>query len=57
MGGLGGFFPPMALGLIRQQTGSFFWGFGLLTLFALLCLAVAKVISRQQVKLHALKTT
>jgi NNP family nitrate/nitrite transporter-like MFS transporter len=57
MGGLGGFFPPLALGLIRQQTGSFFWGFGLLTLFALFCLAVAKVTSRQQVKLHALKTT
>jgi NNP family nitrate/nitrite transporter-like MFS transporter len=57
MGGLGGFFPPLALGLIRQQTGSFFWGFGLLTLFALLCLAVAKVTSRQQVKLHALKTS
>jgi NNP family nitrate/nitrite transporter-like MFS transporter len=57
MGGLGGFFPPLALGLIRQQTGSFFWGFGLLTLFALLCLAVAKVTSRQQVKLHVLKTS
>ena len=57
MGGLGGFFPPLALGLIRQQTGSFFWGFGLLTLFGLLCLAVAKVTSRQQVKVHALKTT
>lgn len=57
MGGLGGFFPPLALGLIRQQTGSFFWGFGLLTFFALLCLAVAKVTSRQQVKMHALKTT
>lgn len=53
MGGLGGFFPPLALGLIRQQTGSFFWGFGLLTLFAVLCLAVAKVTSRQQVKLPA----
>jgi NNP family nitrate/nitrite transporter-like MFS transporter len=57
MGGLGGFFPPLALGLIRQQTGSFFWGFGLLALFALLCLAVAKVIARQQMKLQALKTT
>ncbi|HEX3153407.1 MAG TPA: MFS transporter [Candidatus Angelobacter sp.] len=57
MGGLGGFFPPLALGLIRQQTGSFFWGFGLLTLFALLCLAVAKLVSQQQLKLHALKTT
>jgi len=56
MGGLGGFFPPLALGVIRQQTGSFFWGFGLLALFALLCLAVAKITSRQQLKLHAFKT-
>jgi MFS transporter, NNP family, nitrate/nitrite transporter len=57
MGGLGGFFPPLALGVIRQQTGSFFWGFGLLALFALLCLAVAKITARHQGKLPALKTT
>ena len=57
MGGLGGFFPPLALGVIRQQTGSFFWGFSLLALFALLCLAVAKITARQQMKLPALKTT
>lgn len=50
MGGLGGFFPPLALGLIRQQTGSFFWGFALLAIFALLCLAVARVTWRQQLK-------
>jgi NNP family nitrate/nitrite transporter-like MFS transporter len=57
MGGLGGFFPPLALGVIRQQTGSFFWGFSLLALFALLCLAVAKITARHQVKLPALKAT
>jgi NNP family nitrate/nitrite transporter-like MFS transporter len=56
MGGLGGFFPPLALGIIRQQTGSFFWGFGLLALFALLCLAVAKMTTQQQVKLRAFET-
>jgi MFS transporter, NNP family, nitrate/nitrite transporter len=56
MGGLGGFFPPLALGFIRQQTGSFFWGFGLLALFALLCLVLAKITARQQIKLHAFKT-
>ena len=39
-GGLGGFFPPLALGLIRQATGTFTWGFILLTLFSLLCLLV-----------------
>jgi NNP family nitrate/nitrite transporter-like MFS transporter len=43
MGGLGGFFPPLALGLIRQQTGSFVWGFVLLGCFALICLLVAKL--------------
>lgn len=40
-GGLGGFFPPLVLGTIRQSTGSFTPGFVLLGLFALLCLAVA----------------
>src|SRR5215467_4162930 len=50
MGGLGGFFPPLALGLIRQQTGSFFWGFALLGIFALLCLVVARMTSRQDLK-------
>ena len=57
MGGLGGFFPPLALGIIRQLTGSFFWGFGLLALFALLCLLVAKSTSRRQLKMRALETT
>jgi NNP family nitrate/nitrite transporter-like MFS transporter len=40
-GGLGGFFPPLALGAIHQATGSFTLGFVLLGLFALFCLAVA----------------
>ncbi len=39
-GGLGGFFPPLVLGLIKQQTGSFTMGFVLLGLFSLACLAV-----------------
>lgn len=39
-GGLGGFFPPLALGLIEQATGSFTWGFVLLTTFSLVCLLV-----------------
>ncbi|HET8889561.1 MAG TPA: MFS transporter [Candidatus Angelobacter sp.] len=56
MGGLGGFFPPLALGIIRQQTGSFLWGFALLALFALLCLTVATVTARQQFKQQLLKT-
>jgi nitrate/nitrite transporter NarK len=39
-GGLGGFFPPLILGLIKQQTGSFTMGFILLGVFSLICLAV-----------------
>ena len=39
-GGLGGFFPPLVLGAVRQATGSFTPGFVLLALFAILCFAV-----------------
>jgi NNP family nitrate/nitrite transporter-like MFS transporter len=37
-GGLGGFFPPLVLGIVRRQTGSFAIGFALLGVFALVCL-------------------
>lgn len=53
MGGLGGFFPPLALGVIRQQTGSFVWGFGLLSLFALVCLMVALLTAKGRFQGHA----
>ena len=39
-GGLGGFFPPLVLGVIKQQTGTFTYGFVLLSGFALVCLLV-----------------
>lgn len=39
-GGLGGFFPPLLLGAVRQATGTFTLGFVLLGLFSLLCLLV-----------------
>jgi len=39
-GGLGGFFPPLVLGLIKQHTGTFTFGFLLLSFFALICLFV-----------------
>lgn len=39
-GGLGGFFPPLLLGFVKQQTGSFVIGFVLLAAFALCCLVV-----------------
>jgi MFS transporter, NNP family, nitrate/nitrite transporter len=40
-GGLGGFFPPLVLGVIKQSTGSFTWGFILLSAFSVVCLVVA----------------
>lgn len=39
-GGLGGFFPPLVLGLIKEHTGNFTWGFVLLGVFAVCCLLV-----------------
>ncbi len=42
-GGLGGFFPPLLLGVIRQATGTFTWGFLLLAAFGLICLLVSWV--------------
>jgi len=41
-GGLGGFFPPLVLGFVKQQTGSFLAGFIMLSVFCLLCLVVLK---------------
>jgi NNP family nitrate/nitrite transporter-like MFS transporter len=52
MGGLGGFFPPLALGLIRQQTGSFSGGFVLLGAFALACLLVVRLTARGRFRKH-----
>ncbi len=39
-GGLGGFFPPLVLGFIKDETGSFMWGFIFLGVFALISLGV-----------------
>jgi len=39
-GGLGGFFPPLVLGVIQGRTGSYSLGFVFLSGFALVCLAV-----------------
>jgi NNP family nitrate/nitrite transporter-like MFS transporter len=39
-GGLGGFFPPLELGLVKDAFGSYTLGFVLLSLFSLLCLIV-----------------
>jgi NNP family nitrate/nitrite transporter-like MFS transporter len=39
-GGLGGFFPPLVLGVVKDSTGSYTLGFIFLTTFALVCLAI-----------------
>ncbi|MEQ6388917.1 MFS transporter [Bacillaceae bacterium S4-13-58] len=39
-GGLGGFFPPIVLGMLKDTTGSFFYGFIFLALFSLVCLLI-----------------
>ncbi len=43
-GGLGGFFPPLVLGVLRDSTGAYTWGFIFLAMFALFCLAVNYVV-------------
>jgi NNP family nitrate/nitrite transporter-like MFS transporter len=40
LGGLGGLFPPLILGVIRNSTGTYAWGFVLLALFAFGCLGL-----------------
>ena len=39
-GGLGGFFPPLIVGGVRQATGAFTLGFIFLSVFAIICLIV-----------------
>jgi MFS transporter, NNP family, nitrate/nitrite transporter len=41
-GGLGGFFPPLVLGVIRQLTGAYTYGFVLLGVFALLAFVLVR---------------
>lgn len=46
-GGLGGFFPPLVVGLLKETTGYYAWGFVLLAVFALACMVLV-VRSRRQ---------
>ncbi len=43
-GGLGGFFPPLVLGAVKESTGSFALGFVFLAIFAFLCLIVVWMV-------------
>lgn len=47
-GGLGGFFPPLVLGMVKDATGTYALGFVLLTVFALVCLAVVFSLRRSK---------
>jgi NNP family nitrate/nitrite transporter-like MFS transporter len=39
-GGLGGFFPPLIMGIVKTSTGSYFLGFALLAVACVICLAL-----------------
>jgi MFS transporter, NNP family, nitrate/nitrite transporter len=43
-GGLGGFFPPLVLGVIKDATGGYALGFVLLSIFAVFCLAITYLV-------------
>jgi MFS transporter, NNP family, nitrate/nitrite transporter len=47
-GGLGGFFPPLVLGVVKERTGTFFPGFLMLCAFSFLCLIL--LVSRAKTK-------
>ena len=50
-GGLGGFFPPLVMGVVRDVTGSYAIGFMLLSEFALVCLLVNVLAVQQRANL------
>lgn len=52
-GGLGGFFPPLLMGIVKDATGSYAIGFMLLSEFALLCLIVNVLALQQRAQLLA----
>jgi NNP family nitrate/nitrite transporter-like MFS transporter len=47
-GGLGGFFPPLVMGFVKDVTGAYAIGFMLLSEFALLCLLVNVLVLQQR---------
>ena len=55
-GGLGGFFPPLVMGAVRDATGSYAIGFVLLALFAAACLAVNLLVLKKRPSQTSLET-
>jgi NNP family nitrate/nitrite transporter-like MFS transporter len=49
-GGLGGFFPPLLMGFVRDVTGAYAIGFMLLSEFALLCLLINVLVLQQRAR-------
>jgi NNP family nitrate/nitrite transporter-like MFS transporter len=45
-GGLGGFFPPLVMGIVKTVTGAYALGFVLLGVVAALCLLVLVALAR-----------
>jgi NNP family nitrate/nitrite transporter-like MFS transporter len=52
-GGLGGFFPPLVMGVVKSLTGSYFLGFVLMALAAVACLVVLRALARPGVEPRA----
>lgn len=50
-GGLGGFFPPLLMGVVRDATGSYAIGYMLLSEFAILCLVVNLLVLQRRAAL------
>jgi NNP family nitrate/nitrite transporter-like MFS transporter len=46
-GGLGGFFPPLVMGVVKSVTGGYALGFALMALVALACLLVLARLARR----------
>ena len=47
-GGLGGFFPPLVMGIVKSATGGYALGFVLMALVALACLVVLRALRGPQ---------
>lgn len=56
-GGLGGFFPPLVVGALRQTTDHYAWGFVLLSLFALSCLVLTLRSGQPSMKASGVEVT
>jgi MFS transporter, NNP family, nitrate/nitrite transporter len=49
VGGIGGFFPPLVMGIVKDATGTYALGFMLLSEFALICLVVNVLVLQRLV--------